>query len=467
MFSVIIPVLNNAISISSLVELIRAHPLVSETIVVDDGSTDETASLAKASGANVILSSMLGKGASMHDGVMIANAENILFLDGNICSLSSSLIDSMHAELERDADFVKARLCSAEDAVSLLTARPLINVFFPVLASISHPLCGISAASKQYLLGQNFDDGFGVDIGLLIDSHLCQANIVQVDVGGVSYIAPAPVELLPIAGEVAQAILARSNKYGLSHTVSHDIATEPNPPSPAELMSVSRAVRTREKLALIDLDVILVEGSFLAALAHQLGRERALDECVNRRDWGWLTRQQGIAAVFAGVSRQTFTSVAKSLPLSPDMIDTVIKLKMQGFTVGVVSDRFQIMVEIIRKRIFADFGIGHELQFENDLVVGRLLPHPFFLAENGCMEHEYCKRNVIVHLEHLRGAAFEEIISIGNASRNKCLLTASTMGFSLETCTAADDHGIIHLSSCAEIITWLLGRHSDQECCGI
>jgi cellulose synthase/poly-beta-1,6-N-acetylglucosamine synthase-like glycosyltransferase len=87
-------VLNNASSISSLVELIRVHPLVSETIVVDDGSTDETASLAKASGANVILSSMLGKGASMHDGLMIANAENILFLDGNICSLSSSLIDS-------------------------------------------------------------------------------------------------------------------------------------------------------------------------------------------------------------------------------------------------------------------------------------------------------------------------------------------------------------------------------------
>lgn len=467
MFSVIIPVQNNADSISCLVDLIRNHPLVREVIVVDDGSTDETPSLAKESGATVILSSMLGKGASMHDGLMIAKAESILFLDGNIRSLSPSMIDVVHAELGRNADFVKARLRSTEDAVSLLTARPLINVFFPALSSISHPLCGIVAASKQYLLRQVFEDGYGVDIGLLIDSHLSQANIAEIDAGAVTYSAPAPEELLSIAGEVVQAILDRSNKCIRRHDVSHSIATEPNPPSPAELISLSRAVRSRAKLALIDLDIILVEGSFLAALAQQLGRERALDECVNQRGWGWLTRQQGIAAVFAGVSRQAFIAVAKSLPLSPDVIDTVIKLKMHGFTVGVVSDRFQIMVEIVRKRIFADFGIGHELQFDNGLVAGRLLPHPFFLAENGCEQHEYCKRNAIIHLERLRGTAFQEIISIGNASRNQCLLTASTTGFSLEAQKDADDREIIYLSSCTEIMTWLSGRHSDQECCGI
>lgn len=244
---------------------------------------------------------------------------------------------------------------------------------------------------------------------------------MEVDVGAVTYVTAPQTELLPIAGEVVQAILDRSNKRIQSYGVSHNVASEPNLPSPTELISLSRAVRAQAKLALIELDIILVEGSFLAELARRLGRERALDECVNRRDWGWLTRQQGIAAVFAGVSRQVFISVAKSLPLSPDVIDTVIKLKTQGFTVGVVSDRFQIIVEIIRKRIFADFGIGHELQFDNGLVAGGLSPHPFFLAENGCKQHEYCKRNIIVHLERLRGTAFEEIISIGNASRNQCL----------------------------------------------
>lgn len=467
MFSVIIPTLNNGESISELVQLVRVHPLIHEIIVVDDGSTDETSSLAREAGATVILSSMLGKGASMHDGLLIATAKNILFLEGNIRSLSLSLIDLMHTALARDSDFVKARLRSAEEVVSLFTARPLINKFFPALASISHPLCGILAASRQYLLSQVFEDGYGVEIGLLIDAHLCQANIVEIDAESVTYLTPSQTVLSSVAGEVVQAILDRANKCILSHMDPHRVATEPNPPSPLELITLSRSVRSRAKIALIDLDVILVEGSFLAALARQLGRERALDECVNRRDWGWLTRQQEIASVFAGVARQAFISVAKNLPVSTDVIDMVIKLKTQGFTVGVVTDRFQIMAEIIRKRIFADFGIGHELQFENGVVAGPLLPHPFFQAENGCKQHEYCKRNVISHLERLRDSAFEEIISIGNASRNQCLLTASTIGFSLEGRKEIDEQGIIHLSSCQEILAWLSGRHSDQACCGI
>lgn len=467
LFSVIIPTLNNGESISELVNSVRGHPLIKEVMVVDDGSTDETSSLAREAGATVILSSMLGKGASMHDGLLMATAKNILFLEGNIRSLPLSLIDLMNTALERDADFVKARFSSTEEAVSLFAARPLINIYFPALASISQPLCGIVAASRQYLLGQVFEDGYGVEIGLLIDAHLCQANIVEIDAGAIAYITPSQTELSSIAGEVVQAILDRANKCILSQKAFRRIATEPNPPSPIELSALSRCVRSRAKIALIDLDVILVEGSFLAALARQLGRERALDECVNRRDWGWLTRQQEIASVFAGVSRQAFISVAKNLPVSPDVIDMVIKLKRQGFTVGVVTDRFQIMAEIIRKRIFADFGIGHELQFDGGVVAGPLLPHPFFLAENGCKQHEYCKQNIIFHLERLRGSTFEEIISIGNASRNQCLLAASTMGFSLEGRKEIDDQGIIHLSSCPEIMTWLSGRHSDQACCGI
>src|SRR5207249_6651878 len=69
MVSVIIPVLNEAPTIASVVAFAWRSPRVSEVIVVDDGSIDATPDLARAAGARVVTSTMLGKGGSMEDGV--------------------------------------------------------------------------------------------------------------------------------------------------------------------------------------------------------------------------------------------------------------------------------------------------------------------------------------------------------------------------------------------------------------
>jgi cellulose synthase/poly-beta-1,6-N-acetylglucosamine synthase-like glycosyltransferase len=69
--SVIVPVLNESETIGSVVEFARRCPLVDEVIVVDDGSTDGTPELARTAGANVVTSTMLGKGASMEDGMRV------------------------------------------------------------------------------------------------------------------------------------------------------------------------------------------------------------------------------------------------------------------------------------------------------------------------------------------------------------------------------------------------------------
>lgn len=64
---VVIPCLNEAAAIASLVVEIR--PIISKVIVVDDGSTDDTACLARASGAEVLRHEISqGKGAALNDG---------------------------------------------------------------------------------------------------------------------------------------------------------------------------------------------------------------------------------------------------------------------------------------------------------------------------------------------------------------------------------------------------------------
>ena len=112
--SVVIPVLNESATITSVVLYALSSPLVDEVIVVDDGSIDGTPELASLAGARVITSTMLGKGTSMEEGTREARNETILFLDGDLTGLHESAIERMAAPiLNNEADFVKAKFTRA------------------------------------------------------------------------------------------------------------------------------------------------------------------------------------------------------------------------------------------------------------------------------------------------------------------------------------------------------------------
>jgi cellulose synthase/poly-beta-1,6-N-acetylglucosamine synthase-like glycosyltransferase len=70
--TVVIPALNEAARVADVVRHALADPATAEVIVVDDSSIDDTARLARQAGAEVITSTMLGKGASMRDATVWA-----------------------------------------------------------------------------------------------------------------------------------------------------------------------------------------------------------------------------------------------------------------------------------------------------------------------------------------------------------------------------------------------------------
>jgi glycosyltransferase involved in cell wall biosynthesis len=82
--SILIPAFNEAESIATVVAELRAAGPWHEILVVDDGSSDDTAALAAAAGARVVRHPYnKGNGASVKSGIRQATGEYILIIDGD------------------------------------------------------------------------------------------------------------------------------------------------------------------------------------------------------------------------------------------------------------------------------------------------------------------------------------------------------------------------------------------------
>jgi LmbE family N-acetylglucosaminyl deacetylase/GT2 family glycosyltransferase len=99
--AVIIPAYNEARQIAGLLGSLLEAPILSEIIVVDDGSTDETAAVAERAALLdtrikvISLTANLGKGAAVFTGADYARAPILLLLDADLCGLTSQHIEAM------------------------------------------------------------------------------------------------------------------------------------------------------------------------------------------------------------------------------------------------------------------------------------------------------------------------------------------------------------------------------------
>ena len=82
--SFLIPAYNEAATIGEVLERIAPLDLEAQVIVVDDGSTDETAAIAEAAGATVIRQANRGKGAAIRAAIPLIEGEITVIQDADM-----------------------------------------------------------------------------------------------------------------------------------------------------------------------------------------------------------------------------------------------------------------------------------------------------------------------------------------------------------------------------------------------
>ncbi|MBI4713506.1 MAG: glycosyltransferase [Planctomycetes bacterium] len=214
MISVIIPTLNEEKTIGPVVALARQSKGVGEVIVIDDKSTDRTVEVAKEAGANVITSTNIGKGSSMRGGLMLARNNIVVYLDGDIDNYVPDIIERLTNHIiKNEADFVKSTFEREAGRVTELVAKPLLNLLMPEALRFNQPLSGIIAGKKEFFQKVDFENDYGVDIGILLDMIKTGARIKEVNIGMLRNKMKQWRELGNMSRDVSRAILKRAHKH--------------------------------------------------------------------------------------------------------------------------------------------------------------------------------------------------------------------------------------------------------------
>ncbi len=213
--SVIIPAYNEEETVAKVVEVIKKVSFVDEIVVVNDGSSDNTEAEALKAGAIVINHEVnKGKGEALYTGYTQIDCDIIAFIDADIYNLTSQKVEAMiRPILDGKTDITKTKFARESGRVTELTAKPLLNFFFPEI-SFEQPLSGQFAARKEILKRINFEKDYGVDVGIVIDADVLGISIMEVDIGAIQHDMSPLAELNLMANEVVRTIINRANKYG-------------------------------------------------------------------------------------------------------------------------------------------------------------------------------------------------------------------------------------------------------------
>ena len=213
--SVIIPAFNEEKTVGNVVNVVKSLNSIDEIIVVDDGSSDRTFQVAEDAGATVIQHfKNRGKGAAIKTGFKNSKGDIVVFLDADIQNLTAKQVEKIIKPIIMgEADVTKTKFNREAGRVTELTAKPLLNFFFPEI-KFDQPLSGQFAAKRSFLKNINLEDDYGVDVGIVLDADVRGMNVKEVDIGEISHVLSPLNELNLVATEVVRTIVDRANEYG-------------------------------------------------------------------------------------------------------------------------------------------------------------------------------------------------------------------------------------------------------------
>jgi glycosyltransferase involved in cell wall biosynthesis len=181
--SAIIPAFNEEKTIAGTVRALLSIGDIDEIIVVDDGSSDETAKVARQAGAVTLqLAENCGKGQALEVGSAISRGEILLLIDADLGDTAREASLLLEPVVTGNADMAVAIFSFTEGRGGFGLVEGLSRWAIgrsggprPI-----QPLSGQRALRRQVWQELGFGTGFGVETALSMGVHRCGYRMVEI-----------------------------------------------------------------------------------------------------------------------------------------------------------------------------------------------------------------------------------------------------------------------------------------------
>lgn len=401
--SLIIPAYNEEKTIGKILEVSKRVRLIDEILVVDDGSTDATKSVAKKYDVKTISHKKnLGKGTAISTGIKNSKGDLLVFIDADLKNISPRKIAALiHPILNGEADFTKSTFKRARGRVTEFAVKPLLKVVLPMI-NFSQPLSGQFAAKREFLKKVKINPKWGVDIQLLLEAFKNKLRIKEVDIGRLIHKKQPIDSIITMSEEVIRTILEEA-----------------------------RIIRKTHKLIAFDLDKTLVNGSSIEFIAKSLGFEQELKELRKNYRNGKIKEYDitiSLAKYFKEKNPEDIYSICKKIKPVRNAKRVIERLKKRQYKVVIISLAYSPVVEYFAKLFEIDEYYCPKLIIKDGKFTGEIELNIRF--NNECCDYALCKRQKLIELAKKNRLKLEECVAIGDGQSDKCMFEVAGLSIS-------------------------------------
>ena len=341
------------------------------------------------------------------------------------CCVLEHLTANTPFDLLGYCDFVKSYFTRQAGRVTELVAKPLLSILYPSFPVFIQPLSGMIAGKKTFFNKIDFEDGYGVDIGILIDMYNLGAKIKEINIGNIENRMQPLEQLGKMSKAVASTIIEKATSYG-----KKNLEVLENIQVIREQMefAINEKSKQLSKIAIFDMDNTLLTKSFIHTCSEKFNFQSELLDIISSQQNPFIRTKQ-IAKLLKGKSVNDLIQVAEEIPISANAEKLIYHLRERGYKIGIISDSYDYITNYFVNKLRLDFSLANELEFSKSIVTGEVKIPSFFLPNSKSVcNHEICKSHALVTICNELSIDIANTIAIGDGENDICMVRKSGIG---------------------------------------
>lgn len=223
---------------------------------------------------------------------------------------------------------------------------------------------------------------------------------------------------------------------------------------------IPREGRGERKLIVFDMDSTLIQHEVIdeMALVHGIGEKVKL--ITERAMNGELNFDEALrerVALLKGLKRETLDEILSHLRTSPGVERLILEVQKHGYKTAIISGGFKFFAESFRKRLKMDYAFANELDFEGDVLTGKV---------TGTIINAQEKARLVEELARVNHLSLSQVVAVGDGANDLPMLAKAGLGIAYhakEKVRKEASHQIGH-GTMATILYFLgiPGNHLDE-----